>query len=217
MSGLWTKTLVYLGLREEDDDYDVASGYVPDDEGVQRLDRSLPTQRVERVERVERVDRTSGAGRSAPVDRWEPDDRWAPAPEPVRTDPATHDSGRIARIGSANVHPLRPEEPPARPVVIPTGNLSVRIVQVADFEDCESIGSRYRLMQPVLFDSSGVDAAIARRVLDFVSGLTYVSHGTLRKVGKRSFLLVPDGVQLPLEERRRLDDLGYELPPEWRP
>jgi len=48
-------------------------------------------------------------------------------------------------------------------------------------------------------------------VVDFVSGLTYASHGKLTKVGRRAFLLVPDGVELPEDDQRRLGDLGYRV------
>jgi cell division inhibitor SepF len=222
MSGMWTKTLVYLGLREEDDDYVAASGYLPDDEHVQRIERPGPTQRVERVEHVERVLPVDPpAHRPAPPVRVRDDDDWGIGlrdddDSSSLTDAALADSGRIARIGSGNVRPLRPEESAARGVGLGAA-ASVRIVQVGTFEDCEAIGSRYRMMQPVLFNVSGADKATGRRVLDFVSGLTYASHGTLRKVGKGAFLLLPDGVELSADERRRLSGFGYEVSPEPRP
>jgi FtsZ-interacting cell division protein YlmF len=89
-----------------------------------------------------------------------------------------------------------------------------RVAQVAirDFEDVEAVGARYRTGQPVLFDLVDAPAATARRVVDFVSGLTYALRGELTKVGTRAFLLVPDGVRLPVDERRRLTELGYRVP-----
>jgi cell division inhibitor SepF len=48
-------------------------------------------------------------------------------------------------------------------------------------------------------------------VVDFIAGLTYASHGKLTKVGRRAFLLVPDGVDLPADDQRRLSDLGYRV------
>ena len=85
------------------------------------------------------------------------------------------------------------------------------VLEVEAFDDVEVVGARYRQGQPVLFDLRGVDPATARRVLDFVSGVTYALRGRLSKVGTRAFLLVPEGVELPPDERRRLDHMGYGI------
>lgn len=251
MSGLWSRTLVYLGLREEDDelyyDYDV-----PDvDDAAQRRRDERRTTVVEDVVAPVDAERSRGRRRWDDVERDDPrarlhdrerdadlsrdprgsdgrdgrrdrerdhsdepdrarggERRWRESrrggverdPEPLT------DSGRIARIGDDAVRQLRPEERPRAPL----GAL-VRVVQVTAFDDAEVIGTRFRIGQPVLFDLSSVESELARRVLDFVSGMTFVLHGTLRKVGKRSFLLVPDAVTLAPDERRRLSDLGYDL------
>jgi len=87
----------------------------------------------------------------------------------------------------------------------------VAVVQVQAFDDVEAIGARYRLRNPVLFDVSGCSREVARRVVDFVSGLTFASRGTLRRTAPKAFLLVPEGVDIPLDERRRLAQLGYDV------
>lgn len=110
----------------------------------------------------------------------------------------------------ANVRALHPDLP-VRPLTA-TPAVRVAVVEVVTFDDVEAVGSRYRTGQPVLFDLSAASSEAARRAVDFVSGLTYASHGKLSKVGRRAFLLVPDGVELPADDRRRLGDLGYELP-----
>lgn len=249
MSGLWSRTLVYLGLREEDDelyyDYDVAdvddatqrrrderrSAVVEDVAAPVDAERSRGRRRWEDAERDDPRaglrDRDADGGRDPrgtdgregrrdrERDRSDEADRGRGGERRVResrrgvgdrdAEPLT-DSGRIARIGDDAVRQLRPEERPRAPV----GAL-VRVVQVTAFDDAEVIGTRFRTGQPVLFDLSSVESELARRVLDFVSGMTFVLHGTLRKVGKRSFLLVPDAVTLAPDERRRLSDLGYDL------
>jgi cell division inhibitor SepF len=86
------------------------------------------------------------------------------------------------------------------------------VVEIQGFEDVEAVGARYRTGQPVVFDGAATDAATARRVLDFVSGMTYALHGKLDKVGGRAFLLVPDGTRIPETELRRLSAQGYRMP-----
>lgn len=221
MSGLWSRTLVYLGLREEDDElyYESHQDVVDERGGVDPRDP------------YEAFDRHGDAGsrdglpadpdtgrrrsrREAREDRWEdPEPRRADRePDGRRSrfaerDDQVHDSGRIAAIGSDNVRRLRPEEPSAR-ASVPT---TVKVVHVTTFEDCEVIGMRFRTNQPVLFDVRGAERRVARRVLDFVSGMTFVAYGSLKRIGEVSYLLVPDGVSIPADERRRLSDLGYDL------
>jgi cell division inhibitor SepF len=87
----------------------------------------------------------------------------------------------------------------------------VAVVQVQVFDDVEVIGTRYRLRSPVLFDVSGCSREVARRAVDFVAGLTFASRGSLRRTAPKAFLLVPEGVDIPLDERRRLAQLGYDV------
>lgn len=119
--------------------------------------------------------------------------------------------GAPAERGDSDVRvrPLRPAPGPEGAGA--ASSVRAAVVEIAGFEDVESVGARYRTGQPVVFDASAADAATARRVVDFVSGMTYVSRGSLDKVGTRAFLLVPDGVRLPEDEQRRLAGLGYRV------
>jgi cell division inhibitor SepF len=181
-SGLWYRTLVYLGLKEEPEE-----GY--DD---------LP----------ERMGRGEDAGEAA-YRRFD------------ATGDLEVDSGRRSDVGDVEWSLQDDERENVRPLRVADAGDNVRplasavrlaVVEVGRFEDVEEVGSRYRTGQPVLFDVAGADSPTARRVVDFVAGLTYALRGRMTKVGARAFLLVPDGVQLPPDELRRLDALGYRLP-----
>lgn len=174
-SGVWYRTLVYLGLKEEPE-----VGY---DE--------LPERRPD-----------------APEPRA--DDATARPAETARFDPVDDPDVRAAeRERSANVRQLRVAAPPPSEV-------RLAVVEISGFDDVEQVGARYRRTQPVLFDVSGADREAARRVIDFVAGLTYALRGQMHRVGSRAFLLIPDGVELPDREAERLRTLGYRLPAEGR-
>ncbi|HEX9765133.1 MAG TPA: cell division protein SepF [Nitriliruptorales bacterium] len=112
--------------------------------------------------------------------------------------------------GTSNVRPLRVPEPGSPHVRAVEGAQGrVAVVRVEQFEDVEQVGSRYRTGSAVVIDLRAVEHAVARRVLDFVSGMTYALSGRLRPAGDRAFLLAPQGVELSVEERRRLQELGY--------
>lgn len=159
MSGLWRKTLIYLGLVEEPEDHDdLHDHYEP-----------VPAQQVS-----------------------------VPQPEPVPTRPS-------------NVRPLRGAPEPGAAHVRPVpagGDVRISVVTVREFDDVEQVGARFRNDQPVVIDLRLADTTVARRVLDFVSGMTYAMRGRLTGAGNRTFLLTPDGVELTPEERRRIEDLA---------
>jgi cell division inhibitor SepF len=161
---VWTRTLVYLGLREEPDDVDWG-----------RLEGSV----------------------TGDVTHATPPAGLAAARSGVRV------ASSASAPATSNVRSLRSG--------LDVTSERVAVVQVHRFDDVETIGSRYRLRNAVLFDMSGCEKDVARRVLDFVSGLTYATRGVLVRVANRAFLLTPEGLDLPLDERRRLGQLGYEV------
>jgi cell division inhibitor SepF len=177
-SGMWYRTLVYLGLKEEPE------------EGYDDLPERLGNGDERHDERVVHQ-------------------RFEPAGDPD-LDPDRRHARADRGASHENVRPLRvADEGSVRSL---GGTVRLAVVEILRFEDVEELGSRYRTGQPVLFDVSATDGATARRVVDFVSGLTYALRGRMAKVGTKAFLLVPDGVELPAEEVERLTALGYRLP-----
>ena len=176
---LWSRTLVYLGLREE-----------PDDAAQWAV--------IEDAELIEDVVVTPPSG-SATLRS----DAAAARPATATASTAPSVVEPAAPAEGSNVRSLHGGAEPAG------GRVSV--VQVRVFEDVEAVGSRHRHRHPVLFDVTACTREVARRTVDFVSGLTYASEGTLRRIAPRVFLLVPEGVDVPLEERRRLAQLGYDV------
>lgn len=125
---------------------------------------------------------------------------------------ATASVERTGREDRGIVRSLRPEDRQTHVRRLQGGVVRVQIVRAAGFDDAaEQVGDRYRSGQPVLLDVGEVDARTARRLIDFVSGVIFGLRGQLLPAGGRAFLLVPEGVDVPLDERRRLSDLGYPL------
>ena len=222
MSDMWNRTLVYLGLREEPEEL-----Y---DEAPERFDPQDDPHAEHAPERP-RTSRTLVGATAAPrpgdgrsdvrgSTRHGDDDR--PRTGSSRSEPANDSRDRDPGDGSpgdgspgddSNVRALRSGEAHVRPVErAPVRAARVALVDVERFDDVESIGSRFRTGQPVLFDIVAGDRTSGQRVVDFVSGLPYASRGRLTKVGSRAFLLVPDGVEISEDEQRRLRGLGYRLP-----
>ncbi|MGH9305197.1 MAG: cell division protein SepF [Acidimicrobiales bacterium] len=122
----------------------------------------------------------AGAGPVATV-RPLRDDRWQPNPAPR----------------GAVVRPLVTQRQSKPQVVAP-----------ARFSDAQEIGDLVRANHPVIVNLQASDRDLARRMIDFCSGLTYALSGSMEKVAEQVFLLTPSNVELSLEERQRLQDKG---------
>jgi cell division inhibitor SepF len=149
MAGAWRKTLIYLGLVEDDD-----------------------------------------------LDEYGQDD----VPEPVAR-PISRAPEREPRQSRANsvVRPL-PTTPSAR----------FHLVSPTAFNDAQEIGDKYREGFSVIMNLAGAPPDVARRLVDFASGLAYGLAGSMQQVADRVFLLTPQGVQVSAEERRRfLEERGF--------
>lgn len=175
---MWRKTLIYLGLVEEPDEYDEVA------------ERSYRPPQGQEPRREPRREPARQAGGPTPMADRERD-----------------------RDGEGTVQPLRRAEPGSahvRPMARAGLGARVQVVAVEDFErGAEEIGRQYRMGTPVLFDMAEAVGPDPRRILDFVSGVTFALRGRMEKVGPRAFLIVPDGVDLTPEERSRLVSLGY--------
>ena len=97
----------------------------------------------------------------------------------------------------AVVRPLQPPQAQKVHVVAPTG-----------FAQAQEIGDRLKNTQPVIVNLQGVDRELARRLIDFSSGLTYGLGGAMEKVAEAVFLLTPSNVEVSAEEKRRLQERG---------
>jgi cell division inhibitor SepF len=77
------------------------------------------------------------------------------------------------------------------------------------FNDAREVGDRFKEGIPVIMNLQGTDDSIARRLVDFASGLVYGLSGTIETVANRVYLLTPADVEVSAEERERLREGGF--------
>ena len=53
------------------------------------------------------------------------------------------------------------------------------------------------------------DTALAKRLIDFASGLTYALDGGMQRIADKVFLLTPRDVELSAEDRARYVEGGF--------
>jgi cell division inhibitor SepF len=93
--------------------------------------------------------------------------------------------------------------------VRPVTSHKVHVTNPSTFNDVEEVGERFRNGIPVIMNLDGASEAVAKRLLDFASGLIYGLDGRIERVGDRVFLLTPVGTDVSTEERRRLSERGF--------
>jgi cell division inhibitor SepF len=101
----------------------------------------------------------------------------------------------------------------SRPAVVrpvPTvQSTKVQVVAPHRFADAQEIGDRFKSGQPVIVNLQNNERELARRMIDFCSGVTYALGGSMDKVAEQVFLLTPSNVEVSAEEKRRLEERGY--------
>ncbi|HCB34946.1 MAG TPA: hypothetical protein DEP66_00405 [Acidimicrobiaceae bacterium] len=118
-----------------------------------------------------------------------------------------------------------PTAPPMTPMPISgrartgAGEAGVRTVQARDtwphviaprvFDDAQQVGDRFQRSQPIILNLQDLDRDMARRLLDFTSGVCYALGGEMSKVANQVYLLVPAEVEFSDEHRRRITDSGF--------
>ncbi len=134
------------------------------------------------------------------LSRSEPSNVRRIAPAPVRTI-----GDRDGGFGSASSGSSTGQSSNVRPVT----SHKVHITNPTTFNDVEEVGERFRNGIPVIMNLAGASESVAKRLLDFASGLIYGLDGRIERVGDRVFLLTPVGTDVSTEERRRLSERGF--------
>ncbi len=179
---LWSRTLVYFGIAEEDDYWD-EDGYSTNDE-LERTYTERPNPNVRRLPRRHRGD----------YDDWSDSDAAAVHTEVVRP---------TAR-GVREAAPPRPR----RLEAAPSPNVKVHLVIPRSFNDAQQIADKFKDAIPVILNLQSTDQELSKRLIDFASGLTYALSGGMQRVADKVFLLTPRNVEVSAEERARLLERG---------
>lgn len=167
----WKRTMDYLGLGPDDayDDYDMDDDYEP---APRHRRQPEPEQRPSRGGREEAG--TEGVVRTLPSRPTFPSRDFDPSQ--ARRD--RDDSG---------VQP-RPQRTPRNTT---GGNVEPATVRPRRFDQAQEVADKFKEGQPVIMNLEGSDREVARRLIDFASGLCYALDGSMEKVANGVYLLKP--------------------------
>ncbi len=116
----------------------------------------------------------------------------------VRSVPATTE----AEMGSESS--VEEKAPPA------TRQVKPRALSPQSFGDAKILADEFKRSVPVIMNLQGIERDLARRLIDFASGICYALDGGMEKIAAQVFLLTPQSVEVSDEDRRRIEQRGYD-------
>jgi cell division inhibitor SepF len=191
----WHRALVYFGLAEE-------RGYVDEFELERQQAREAEAQR-------EREQREPARSR-APEPEAEMEDRYRERPNVRRLAPRRRPRDDFDDI-------FADDEPRGRPTTVlrPVdrarngGDVRVHLVIPKSFNDAQQVADKFKQSIPVVLNLQSSDTDLAKRLIDFASGLTYALDGGMQRIAQKVFMLTPRNVQISAEERAELIEKGF--------
>ncbi|MFJ3383283.1 MULTISPECIES: cell division protein SepF [unclassified Curtobacterium] len=170
MAGPLKKTMVYLGLADEELEYE-------DEQPQQQARAQQPQQHQQASSAATQHDAPAPAAATpAPA---------APAQAaPEAKAPHTHQRG-------AQVTPLRRSHTTAQKATPVQEMNEILTVHPREYKDAQSIAESFRDGIPVIINLSQMTETDARRMIDFASGLSLGLYGKIERVTNKVFLLSP--------------------------
>ena len=176
---LWKRTMDYLGLGPDDayDDYD-------------DYDEPEPAPRPRRASHEPEAKQ----GRGYPEHETEGVVRTVPSRPTFPT--RDFDPSQARRQQAADESGVQPRPRPGAVVVAvraerscPSGEPTT--VRPRRFDQAQEVADRFKEGQPVIMNIEGTEREVARRLIDFASGLCYALDGSMEKVATGVYLLKP--------------------------
>jgi cell division inhibitor SepF len=128
-----------------------------------------------------------------------------PEQSPVRAE------SPLRRLNRSEISPMDRPEAIVRtmPSVRPSPMASIHRAEPKRFNDIRDIGERFKQGIPVIMSLQSAEDGVARRLVDFASGLVFGLDGSIEMVASRVYLLTPANMEVSAEERERLVEGGF--------
>ncbi len=85
----------------------------------------------------------------------------------------------------------------------------VHLVIPKSFNDAQQVADKFKDSIPVVLNLQATDNDLAKRLIDFASGLTYALDGGMQRIADKVFMLTPRNVEISAEERASLIEKGF--------
>lgn len=194
MAAMFRKAMLYLGLGPDSEYDDYSPSY--DDPAPAPGPSHAP---------VDPEPSAVGPVRPMAPVRNDPAPMIAPAPAPE-----LGGGGGIGAVTPASgFGGARPRPKFVRPMPV-ASTARPRVLAPHSFNQAQELADTFKGNQPVVMNLREADRDVARRLIDFSSGLCYGLGGRIERLDSQVFLVTPPSVEVSDDERQRLRDRGYE-------
>lgn len=193
MSGFYKKAVVWLGLNEEYPEDLVSHEQAP----ARPNPRPEPSEQQRREQTTHAVRPQSSAPLGQPAAAARPLD---PAPMSRATQSASEGAVRAIPMEDDNASRSDSSVGTVRAVVLPK-TVKPKVIVPQSFNDAQVVADNFREPKPVIVNMQNAERDLARRLIDFCSGLCYGLDGRMEKVAKDVYLLTPDDIEVADEDR----------------
>src|SRR4029077_10855151 len=143
LGDLWSRTLVYFGIAEEDDDWEDEDGYAAE-ESLEQSYRERPNVR-----------------RLTPRRRQDEFDDWTDSESDQPT-------SRVAAVRPSRAERERGRDVRPHIEAVPNpSSVKVHLVLPRSFNDAQQIADRYKQGIPVILNLQSADTELSKRLIDF--------------------------------------------------
>ena len=173
MKNIWEKVKDFTSPYAADDDYD--DGY--DDDMDDGFSDDEPAPRYSsRSSRESRRERRSAAAETDSTFS-DTDSEETSAPAAFSSPVSSGFTGHVMNSAASNKQQLV-------------------LVRPETFNDAPAIATNLREKKAIVLNLDNVDKALARRVVDFLSGCTYAVDGSVKKVAHATYLFCPSNMEI---------------------
>ncbi|HET8975109.1 MAG TPA: cell division protein SepF [Solirubrobacterales bacterium] len=88
-------------------------------------------------------------------------------------------------------------------------DFSMHVVTPRSFNDAQQVADEFKRQKPVIINLQNSDRELAKRLIDFSSGMTYALGGGMQRISQGIFLLTPANVDVSAEEKARILEGGF--------
>ena len=198
LGNVWNRALVYFGIAEEDEYWDEEFS----------AEDSLERSYSERPN-VRRLHYARRGGTDEFEDWSEPETAAEPAPATPPPAAAAAPAARTSMLHRRGRSDRAQLEAVAPAAAAASTSQRVHLVMPRSFNDAQSIADKFKESVPVILNLQSADGELAKRLIDFSSGLTYALNGGMQRVADKVFLLTPRNVEVSAEERARMLERGF--------
>lgn len=124
---------------------------------------------------------------------------------PVDTRPYVRPPAESNLEGTVRVIPMDDDAPTTGTVRAVAAPLTTKpkVVIPGSFNDAQTVADHFKSSTPVIVNMQNAERDLARRLIDFSSGLCYGLGGQMERVADSVYLLTPTDVEVSDEERER--------------